>query len=73
MFWVDYDIFIFLDDIDDVQFDGELFRYPQGVITLLFAAVFLTDGVGVPFDAKAGKEIDAFDLDTLILDQFSGQ
>jgi hypothetical protein len=63
MLRVDHDVLVFLDDIDNVQLDAELFCDPQRVVAFNPVTVVFADGVSMPFDAKAGKEIDAFDLD----------
>ena len=64
---IEHDIFIFLDDIDDVQFDTELFSNPQGIVTLGFGLVFLAYCVGMTLDAEVGEEIDPFNVDALFL------
>ena len=73
MFRIDHYIFVFLDYIDDMQLDAQLFGHPQGVIALYLVAVSLADRVGMPFDAKACIKIDTLDANSLILDQFRGQ
>jgi len=73
MFGIDYDIFIFLYDIDDMQLDSQLLRYPQRVVAFRLGAVFMPDSMGMAFHAKPGKEIDTFYVDALIKNGFRGQ
>jgi len=68
-----HDILVFFDDIDDVQLDTELFGNPERIITFFPLAIAITNGMRVPFHAKAGKEVDAFYLDTLLLNQSGRQ
>src|SRR5690606_1747142 len=44
-----------------------------GIVALVFALVLFTDGVRVSLDAKAGIEIDALDLDALLLHHLDGK
>ncbi len=73
VFGIEQHLFVFFDDIDDVQLDTELLGHPQRVVTLDLVGILLTDGVGVAFDAKPGKKIDAFDMDALVHDGLAGQ
>ena len=63
---IDHDILVLFNDINDVKPYAQLFRDPQSVVA--FAALAVTNCVGVPLHTKTGKEIEAFDVDTLILD-----
>jgi hypothetical protein len=63
MLWVDHDVLVLINDVDNVQLDAELLGDPQRVVAFNPVTVVFADGVSMPFDAKAGKEIDAFDLD----------
>ena len=65
---VDNDVFVFLDDIDDMQFYSQLLRGPQGVIALRSGSIPVANRMGMTFDAEPGKKIDTFDMDTLIKD-----
>lgn len=58
MFGVEQHLFVFLDHIDDVQLDVELFRHPhpKGVVALGLAKLPGADGVRMAFDAETGKE-----------------
>jgi hypothetical protein len=51
MLGVEQDLLVFLDDVDDVQLDAELFRHPQGIVALGSGAILGADGVGVALDA----------------------
>src|SRR5690606_20562487 len=44
-----------------------------GIVALVFALVLFTDGVRVSLDAEAGIEIDALDLDALLLHHLDGK
>ena len=73
VFGIDYDVLVFLDDVDDMQLDAELFGDPQRVAALGTFAVALANRMRVPLDAKAGVKIDAFDVDSLLLNQPGGE
>ena len=73
MLWIDHDVLVFIDDVDDVQLDAELLGDPERVVAFRPAAIMLANRMGMSFDTEAGKEIDAFDLDTLLLDQLGSQ
>ena len=66
VFWVGQDILVFLDDVDDMQFDTQLLGRPQGVVALGFLPVLLADRMGMPLHAEPGIEIDAFNMDALL-------
>ncbi len=66
-------VFVFFDDVNDMQLDTELLGNPERVVAFLPVAVFLTDGVGVPFDTETGEEIDALDVDALSLNDLGRQ
>ena len=57
----------------DIQLDTELFRYPERIVAFDLVFVFLADSVCVSFDAKTGKKIDAFNMNTLLLDEPGSQ
>jgi len=50
-----------------------LLGYPQRVISLEFVFILLSDGVGMAFDTETGEEIDAFNVNTLLLDGFGSK
>ena len=58
---------------DDVQLDIELLGDPERIIALNPVTIAVANGMRMPFDAKAGKEVDALDLDTLLLNQSGRQ
>ena len=41
MFRVQDDVLVFIDNVDDVQLDTELFSYPERVIAFLLVAVLV--------------------------------
>jgi len=63
---VDDDLLVFLDDLDHVEFDTQLFRHPQGIVALGAFAVLAADGVGMTLDAETGVEIDPLDMHPLV-------
>ena len=69
MLRIDHDVLVFFDNIDDVEFDTQLLRAPQGIVSLRFFLVFFTNGMGMAFDAKAGIEVDALDMNALFQHQ----
>ena len=71
--WIDHDLLVFLDDIDEMQPDTQLFGHPQCVVALGTHPVLLTDGMGMAFHAKPGKKIDALDVDALVHDHARGE
>ncbi len=70
---VDDDILVFLDHVDDVQLDAELFGNPQRIVALGPAAIASANRMRVALDAKSGEEIDPLDFDSLALNQFCRQ
>lgn len=73
MLWVDNDIFIFFDNINNVEFDAQLLCHPQGVIALLFFLILLADSVGMSFYTKTCKEVNALNMHALLLYDLSGK
>jgi hypothetical protein len=51
----------------------QLLRYPQGIVTLGSGKFRPADRVGMAFDAKSGKKIDALNIYTLLLKHSNGQ
>jgi hypothetical protein len=70
---VDDDVLVLVDDVDDVQLDAELLGHPQCVVALGFELVLAADGVRVALDAEAGIEVDALDVDALLLEHARGE
>ena len=70
---IEQDVFVFIDDVDDVQLDAELLGHPQRVVAFGLGPVFFANCVGVALDAEAGKKINAFHGDALIQNDLSGQ
>ena len=70
---VQHDIFVLIDDVDDVQAHAELLRDPQRVVALRSGAVVPADRVGVALDAESGKEVHAFDVHTLLQNHLCGE
>ena len=66
-------VLIILDDIHNMQLDTQLFRHPQGVVTLGLLAILFTNRVGVAFNAKTSEKINSFHMDTLLHDGAGGQ
>lgn len=66
VFRVQQHILVFLDDINEVQWDTELFGHPQRVIAFGFGAFVLADRMGVAFDAETREKIYSFDVHTLV-------
>ena len=69
MFWIDYYSLVFFDNVDDIELDTELLRNPESVVALDLVPVFFTNSMCVSLDTKTGKEVDTFDIDTLLLDE----
>jgi len=70
---VDDDVFVFLDDVDDVQLDAELLRGPQRVVAFRHRALVMANSVSVSLHAEAGIEIDALDVNALFQDEPGGE
>ena len=68
MLWIKYYIFVFFNNINNMQLDAELFCDPQSVVALLFLLIFGTNRVCMAFDTEAREKIDTLDMDTLIQD-----
>ena len=67
MLGVDDNILVLLDDIDDVELNAQLLGNPQRTVSLRLGLVLFTNRMGMAFDAEAGKKIDAFDMNALLL------
>ena len=65
MFWVNDDVFVFFNDINDMEFDAKLLCNPQGIIAFGFVLVLFSNGMGVAFHTKAGIKINAFYVNAL--------
>ena len=50
VFRIKYDLLVFLDDIDDVEFDTQSFCDPQGVVALGAAAILIANRMRMAFD-----------------------
>jgi hypothetical protein len=66
-------VFVFFDDVDNMQLDPELFRNPERIVALWSRTVFLANGMRVSFDTETGVKIYPLDVDTLIQDYFGRQ
>jgi hypothetical protein len=73
VFRIDHDILVLLDDIEDMQFDAQLFGNPQRIVAFGFGLVLFTDGVCMTLHTKTGEEIKTFDMNTLFQDDFCSQ
>ena len=67
------DVFVIFGDIDDVQFDPELFCHPQGVVTFRLFVFTIANGMGMSFHAKSRKKVDSFDMNAVPLYDTSGE
>src|SRR5690606_30738672 len=70
---VDHDFLVVLDHVDDVQLDAELLRHPEGVVALRPGALVAPDRLGVPLDAEARVEVDAFHVHAVVLHHARGE
>ena len=66
--WVKDYIFVFFNNINNMQLDAELFCDPQSVVALLFLLIFRANSVCMAFNTEAREKIDALDMDALIQD-----
>jgi len=41
---------------------------PERIVAFYPVTIVLANGMRMPFDAKAGEEVNAFDMDALLLD-----
>jgi hypothetical protein len=73
MLRVQQHIFVLIDNVDDMQFDAQGFRYPQCIITFWFFLMTFTNRVSVAFYTKSGEEINALDMDALLHNHLGGE
>ena len=73
MFRVQHYVFVFINYVDDMQFDAQGFGHPQCIVAFGFFFVAFAYGVGLAFYTKTGEEINAFDMDALLHHHLGGE
>ncbi len=73
VFRIQDDVFVRLGDVDDVEFDAELFGNPQRAVALRLALVLRADRVRVPLNAESREEVQAFDVNAFVDDDSRGE
>ena len=73
MLWIEDDLLVRFNRLDDVQFDADLLRRPKRIVAFSPVFIAISDRVGMAFDTKARKYVEPFHMNVLLKHNSGGQ